>query len=93
MDLKVIHNEENNRFETHIDEYTAFVDYIKSTDKCLSVIHTKVPRDLEGHGIAGVLTRAVLDYARDNNFSVKPVCPYTAIYIQRHPEYADLTDR
>ena len=55
-----------------------------------SSTHTVVPLALEGHGIAGRLARAALDYARDRGLSVVPLCPYVADYIGKHPEYEDL---
>lgn len=90
MDIKVIHNQKESRFETHIGGQIALVDYIDNGNNCLSITHTEVPKNLEGNGIAGVLTKTILDYARENNYKVRPICPYTAIYIQRHPEYADI---
>jgi len=43
-----------------------------------------------GRGIAGILTKFALEVARTKNWKVIPTCSYTAVYIQRHPEYSDL---
>jgi len=55
--------------------------------------HTIVPLVLEGHGIAGKLAKEALDYARDRELSVVPLCPYVADYVGKHPEYGDLVAR
>jgi predicted GNAT family acetyltransferase len=36
------------------------------------------------------MTRAALDFARSQNLKVEPRCPYTAGFMQKHSEYADL---
>ena len=45
-----------------------------------------------GRGVAGDLVKAALDYARAQGLRVVPACSYSAAYVQRHPEYADLVD-
>lgn len=89
MEYNILHNEAESRFETTIENLTALVDYRKH-DNVLIVTHTGVPQALEGRGIAAALTKALLDYVRNNNLKVRPVCPYTKAYIQRHPEYRDI---
>jgi len=49
-----------------------------------------VPPALEGRGIAGQLTRAVLDHVRAHGLKVEPACSYARAYIDRHPEDRDL---
>lgn len=49
-----------------------------------------VPDAVGGRGIAGQLTRHALDWARAGGMKVRPVCPYVARWIERHPDYADL---
>lgn len=87
--ITIIHNEPLSRFEAIVDGQTAVIDYIKE-DNCLTITHTGVPKPLEGRGIAGAMTKFMLDYAHSNNLMVNPVCPYTQTYIQRHPEYQDI---
>lgn len=90
MELDIIHNKEENRFETYIEEQTALVEYTLDENKLLVITHTYVPKSLEGKGIAGTITKFVLEYAREHKLAVRPLCPYTAAYLQRHPEYSDL---
>lgn len=89
MEYNIVHNEVESRFETQVEGLTALVDYRKR-DSLFLVTHTEVPPQLEGRGIAAALTKALLDYIRENGFKVRPVCPYTKAYIQRHPEYNDI---
>ncbi|MCY1382812.1 GCN5-related N-acetyl-transferase [compost metagenome] len=52
-------------------------------------MHTIVPPELEGKGIASTLAKYVLEYAKDNTLKVKPYCPFINAYIDRHPEYQE----
>ena len=53
--------------------------------------HTSVDPDYEGHGVGSALARAALDDVRAHGISIVARCPFIAGYIDRHPEYADLT--
>jgi predicted GNAT family acetyltransferase len=89
MEYNIRHNEPESRFETEVEGKLALVDY-RRRDNIFIVTHTEVPKELEGRGIAAALTKTLLDYIRDNGLRVRPVCPYTKLYIQRHPEYNDI---
>lgn len=54
------------------------------------ILHTGVPPELGGRGIAAQLTEAALAAARENGWKVRPRCSYAAAYFKRHPEYNDL---
>jgi len=88
----VVREAENNRFAIHVEDETAVLDYKLFKDK-VSYDHTGVPRSLEGKGIGSRLAKAALDWARQEGLRVIPVCPFVKSYIERHPEYADLTKR
>ncbi len=56
-------------------------------------VHTEIHPHLEGQGVAAVLVEAALDDVRRSGRRAVPVCPYVAVYVNRHPEYADIVDR
>lgn len=85
----VVNNLEAHRFETTLDGKVAVAEY-RLGDGVIEFVHTDVPRDLEGRGIASILARAGLDYARANHLGVVPRCPFFAAWIGRHAEYQDL---
>lgn len=87
--IEVIHNEERKRFETTVDGHLGVVEYMLAP-KTIIFTHTEVAPEIEGEGIAGTLAKAGLDYARDNELDVMPLCPFVASYIRRHPEYKDI---
>lgn len=89
MSNNVRDNTDRNRFELDADDHVAFSNY-KRTGGVLNILHTEVPKELEGRGIGSALIRGVLDAARAEGLKVNPVCPFAKAYIERHPEYAGL---
>lgn len=87
--IEIRDNQEHSRFETVIDGHLAEVVYRLEGDK-LNLVHTFVPEELGGRGIAGQLAAFALDAARARGLKVIPTCPYIAGYIKKHPEYQDL---
>lgn len=85
----VEHDERAQQFRLRQDGHLALIQYARSGDRILFV-HTEVPKAIEGHGIAGTLARAALDYARDHALAVVASCPFVASYVRRHKEYQGL---
>ena len=85
----ITNNEDRHRFEAHIGEQTAVLEYTLATG-LIVYNHTEVPKNLEGQGIASQLARTALEYAKSNDLKIMPLCPYVATYIRRHPEYKTL---
>jgi hypothetical protein len=89
VDLPVVHNTAAKRFEISLDGQIAFSKYLLVGEKII-IEHTEVPVELEGRSIGSRIVRAALDYARAQKLKVMPLCPFTAGFIHRHPEYQDL---
>ncbi|MDX2163508.1 MAG: GNAT family N-acetyltransferase [bacterium] len=85
----VVNNREDSRFEAVIDGQTAFLSY-QQVGNTLILTHANTPLALRGQGIAGVVTKAALDYAQANGMRVTPLCSYVVAYLRRHPEYQPL---
>lgn len=91
-DLKIVNNEDLQRWEAHVGHYKGVAEYQLSGDT-LVLMHTEVPPELEGKGIAGRLMQAALDDARTRQLAVVPFCRYAAGFIRRNPEYKTLVPR
>lgn len=85
------HDPAARRFTTRLDGHEAELLYALR-DGCMVIEHTGVPEAIGGRGVAALLVRAALDHARAQGWRVVPACSYSAAYVQRHPEYADLLD-
>lgn len=95
LDYEVINNTEQKRFEIHIGDQIALEDYEFFTTsegkEGIEYKHTEVPKELGGQGIAGYLVKHILDDAKAKGLVVKPTCPYVKSYIDKHPEYQDIS--
>jgi uncharacterized protein len=77
------------RWEARLDQHLAVAEY-RRRGETIFFIHTEVPPELEGQGVASQLVKTALDDARRQHLAVVPFCPFVAGYIQRHPDYQAL---
>ena len=77
-------------YELRVDGHTAQVEYRDEDHGTVRLIHTEVPKALEGRGVGSMLARGVPDTIRAEGRTVVPQCEFIAAYIDRHPEYQDL---
>lgn len=90
MDLQVVDNPDQGRFEIRADgQIAGFIDYSLSGNE-IAFMHTETEDRFRGHGVAGRLVRSGLDSARERHLAVLPYCPFVRSWIADHPEYADL---
>jgi len=87
--MDVTRNDARHRFEATVEGHTGVLTYRESGDH-VTLIHTEVPPELRGRGMADALARTALDDARRRGLRVRPLCPFVQAFIKRHPEYADL---
>lgn len=89
MELEIVDNESEKRFETRVADKIAKIDYIK-TKSTIYLTHTEVPPELEGFGVGTSLVEQVLAQIREANLSLAPLCPFVAKYLLDHPEWQDI---
>jgi predicted GNAT family acetyltransferase len=87
--IELVNNEPIHHFELTKDGFTAFIDYLKRGDKVF-LVHTDVPVELEGKGVAGKLVEKVFQYLEEHNLNMVPLCSYVNHYLQKHPEWGKL---
>ncbi|MGE9289874.1 MAG: GNAT family N-acetyltransferase [Puniceicoccales bacterium] len=75
----VTHDTKAKRFDTPGGGY---LTYGIEGDRFIA-LHTVVPEELRGQGIAARLTEAALQYAKENHYTVIPQCSYVAVYLER----------
>ncbi len=89
MSYEIDHLPTQARFQTVVEGYACVIDY-RLADGVMTITHTGVAPPVEGRGIAAALVQALLDHARAHRLKVQPLCSYARVYMQRHPETADL---
>jgi predicted GNAT family acetyltransferase len=86
----VIDHPDAGRYEITADgERVGFVTY-RLTPGEITFLHAEIDPTREGSGFGSRLVAGALDDARARGLKVRPVCPFVAAYIERHPDTQDL---
>jgi uncharacterized protein len=91
--MNVTHDKAHSRFVVEADGHVAKLQYQHVGDDVLDLLHTRVPPELEHHGVGDALAHAAFDYARANDLRVIVTCPFLRHWILSHPGERDLVVR
>jgi predicted GNAT family acetyltransferase len=80
-------NTDTKRFELKVEGHIAFIESILAKGDIMFLTHTEVPTVLEGKGIGKRIVEDALNYIKDHNYTLAPLCPFVAAYLKRHPEW------
>ncbi len=82
---------ERHRYEITVDGVrVGLLTYTRSTG-VITMLHAEIDPGRGGEGLGTALARGALQDARAQGLSVRPVYPFVAALIARHPdEFADL---
>ena len=83
-------NKAQSRFELDVEGAVAFANYRRTPDMVI-ITHTETPRSLRGRGIASELVQGALELIRADGLKVAAGCGFVVDYLQKHPEFADLS--
>ena len=84
--------EEPGRFTIAVDGQTVGLADFTDRGGRRTFPHTEVDRAFQGRGLATILVGDALRATRDAGLRIFPACSMVADYVDKHPEYADLTD-
>lgn len=80
------------QFELKIDGVTSVIEY-KLSGKRIFLMHTTVPKSLEGKGVGTAILEKALHYIDEHQLRLIPLCSATKDYIKVHPEWRRLFDK
>jgi predicted GNAT family acetyltransferase len=90
MHAEVKENPQQRRFELPIaDEMFAAV-YYRVEDGRVVLVHTEVPSEFSGQGIASRLAQGTFELLRKTGRKAILKCPFMSRFFMKHPEYADI---
>jgi predicted GNAT family acetyltransferase len=84
-------NDAFKEFQMEVDGYTAIIAY-KEDHASITLLHTEVPPELEGRGVATAIIEKTLNWVEKNHLRLIPLCPFIITYIKRHPEWKRVLD-
>jgi predicted GNAT family acetyltransferase len=92
IDTSVRENPSQHRFERQIHDGAIAAAYFRNADGKLVFIHTEVPSEFSGLGIATELARGTFELLRKSGRKAVLKCPFMVHFASTHPEYADVVD-
>jgi len=91
--VEIVDRPDRHRYEVEVDGEPAGLLTYRLSGGVITHRHTEIDPAYRGRGLGAQLARFALDDARARGLTVKPLCPFVAAFIERHPEYADLVAR
>jgi predicted GNAT family acetyltransferase len=88
--MDVQHDPNRHRFFVEVTGGTAELRYRPIDARTLDLVHTGVPEESEGQGIAGKLAKAAFTWARQNGMKLVVTCTFVRKWLERHPDERDL---
>ncbi|MDT0632983.1 GNAT family N-acetyltransferase [Rubrivirga sp. S365] len=85
----VHHDPAAHTFSADVEGGAAELEY-QHTGDTVTFVHTFVPEPARGGNVGSSLVEAGLAWARENDYTVVPQCPFVASYMDGHPETQDL---
>lgn len=89
--MKVLHDESKKIF--YIEENGKNVGeltYVYGGEGKIAINHTYVNPNYRGKGVAKELALECIQYVKEKNFKIIPVCSFAVTFFRRHEEYSDL---
>jgi NAD+ kinase len=90
-DATVVDSFEESRYEVILGGEVAGMLHYRRHSGGVDLMHTEIDQAFEGRGLASRLAAGALQDARSRATPVVVTCPFVSGYLDRHPEYADLT--
>ncbi|GEN89457.1 GNAT family N-acetyltransferase [Oceanobacillus sp. FSL W8-0428] len=71
----------------------AEITFVQSGSNRLVIDHTYVAKELRSQGIAQQLLKHVVQYARENDKYIIPLCPFAKNQMQKNEAYHDVLQK
>ncbi len=68
----------------------AEMGFVSSGEDIITIEHTNVSEELSGQGVGRLLLKELIDWARQENKKIIPLCPYVKAQMEKNEEYHDM---
>lgn len=92
MSTEIKHKESDRRGMFYMEDHEGITSELTYSNEAgiLVIDHTETRPELEGQGLASKLVRKCVEFARENNFKIDPLCPFAEVQFDQNKEYQDL---
>lgn len=91
--MKIEHNIEENKGVFYINQdnsRVAEMTYSQAGSDKIIIDHTEVDDSLQGQGIGYKLVEEAVNYAKDKQIKILPLCPFAAAVFKKRDDYKDV---
>jgi uncharacterized protein len=91
--MKIEHKKEGNDglfYAGNDDHHQAEMTYTMPDPQKMIISHTEVSEELRGQHVGYDLVEAAVNYARDKNIKILPLCPFANAVFKKKKEYHDV---
>lgn len=91
--MEIKHKENDQRGLFYIEDEKGVIGeltYRRDGDDVLTIDHTEVKKEMEDQGIGSKLVEKSVEYARQNNLKIEPLCPFAEVQFEMHQNYSDV---
>jgi uncharacterized protein len=91
--MKIEHKKEGNDgffYAGNDDHPQAEMTYTMPDPQKMIISHTEVSEELRGQHVGYDLVEAAVNYARDKNIKILPLCPFANAVFKKKKEYHDV---
>ena len=91
--MEIKHKENDQRGLFYIEDEKGVIGeltYRRDADDVLTIDHTEVKKEMENQGIGSKLVKKSVEYARENNLKIEPLCPFAEVQFEMHKGYSDV---
>lgn len=68
----------------------AELTYTRQDNNIMTLDHTETNPEYEGEGLASSLVKHSVEYAKEKDLKIDPLCRYAAAQFKRHEEYREV---
>lgn len=68
----------------------AELTYYKRGENVLTIDHTEVKREMENQGIGSSLVKKSVEFAREHDLKIDPLCPFAEVQFDQNKSYGDV---
>ncbi|HEY9116743.1 MAG TPA: GNAT family N-acetyltransferase [Roseivirga sp.] len=93
MKFKIQEKESETKGSFYIEnngKIVAEMTYSKAGSERIIIDHTEVDDSLRGQGAGLQLVEYAVDFVRNRNIKMLPLCPFTKATMLKHPEWKDV---
>ena len=91
--IEIQHTNTDNKGEFYYlldSKKLASMTYSHAGNDKFIIDHTEVDASLKGQGVGYKLVEAAVNYARENNLKIMPLCPFADAVFKKKSEYNDV---